>query len=81
MNSFRGRELLERLRDATPEDQRRLILSMTPEDLAALDAWSSRRLIPSFVAAHKTAFAIVLSSVGAIQNEPRLGARIRAQSG
>ena len=51
-------------------------LSIRYQDLAALDAWSSRRLIPSFVAAHKTAFAIVLSSVGAIQSEPRLGARI-----
>jgi len=39
MNSDRARELLERLRDAEPEEQRRIILSMTPEDLAALDAW------------------------------------------
>jgi phage terminase large subunit-like protein len=39
MNSDRARELLGRLRDADPDEQRRIILSMTPADLAALDAW------------------------------------------
>jgi phage terminase large subunit-like protein len=39
MNWDRARELLDRLRDAEPDEQRRIILSMTPADLAALDAW------------------------------------------
>jgi phage terminase large subunit-like protein len=34
-----ARELLDRLRDADAEEQRRIILSMTPADLTALDAW------------------------------------------
>ena len=39
MNFERAKLLIERLRNASPEEQWRIIKSMTPLDLAALDAW------------------------------------------